>query len=130
MISVYDHFARNLSDIITPGSRSGAGIVVSTVAVNLKDCAPFASAHRPGLCEADKAKWEQLYRNGINAQAADKIGEAAEWYREAAQIDDVSRSFIFVRAGVRWRWAKPPERKNNFRPHATRIPCVFVATAG
>ena len=31
---VYDHFTRNLSDIIRAGKRGGAGVVVSTVAVN------------------------------------------------------------------------------------------------
>ena len=88
MLVVYDHFARNLADIIRVGRHSGAGIVVSTVAVNLLDCAPFASEHRRGLTEADKSKWEQLYQNGVAAQSAGKIQEAAGWYRKAAQIDD------------------------------------------
>ena len=55
---VYNHFACNLSDIIKAGRHSGAGIVVSTVAVNLKDCAPFASQHRAGLSDTDKKKWQ------------------------------------------------------------------------
>lgn len=88
MNAVYDHFAQNLSDIIAVGRHSGAGIVVCTVAVNLKDCSPFASAHRLGLTEADKGKWNSLYLNGIEAQTAGKVEEAAGWYRDAAQIDD------------------------------------------
>jgi tetratricopeptide (TPR) repeat protein len=88
MSVVYDHFARNLEDIIRVGRHSGAGIVVSTVAVNLKDSAPFASAHRPGLSEADKTRWNQLYQDGIEAQTAGRYAEAAERFREAAQIDD------------------------------------------
>ena len=88
MNAVYHHFERNLADIIRAGRRSGANLVVSTVAVNLKDCAPFASAHRPGLFGPDQAKWEQLYQLGIKAQAADKAQEAAEQFQAAAQIDD------------------------------------------
>jgi tetratricopeptide (TPR) repeat protein len=88
MGAVYDHFARNLSDIIKVGRRGGAGIVASTVAVNLRDCAPFASEHRRGLTDAEKSKWERLYQNGSAAQSAGKIQEAAGWYRDAAQIDD------------------------------------------
>ncbi len=88
MDAVYDHFSRNLADIIKSGRNSGAGIVVSTVAVNLRDCAPFASAHRLDLSESDKSRWDQLYQNGIAAQAAGKIEQAAQWYGEAAQIDD------------------------------------------
>jgi tetratricopeptide (TPR) repeat protein len=88
MKAVYDHFARNLSDIIEAGRRGGAGIVVSTVAVNLKDCAPFASAHRLGLTDSDKNNWDLLYQSGVAAQRTGKVEEAAGYYREAAQIDD------------------------------------------
>ncbi len=88
MNAVYDHFERNLADILRAGHRRGVGMVVSTVAVNLKDCAPFASAHRPGLSGADKAKWEAFYQVGIKAQAAGNAGDAADQFQAAAQIDD------------------------------------------
>lgn len=88
MNAVYGHFKRNLADIIRAGQHSGVGIVVSTVAVNLKDCAPFASAHRPGLSAEARAKWEQLCRLGIEAQESGKNREAADLFHEAAQIDD------------------------------------------
>ncbi|MGH8021961.1 MAG: tetratricopeptide repeat protein [Limisphaerales bacterium] len=87
MTAVYDHFARNLSDIIRVGRRSGAGVVVSTVAVNLRDCAPFASEHRPGLADADRKKWESLYQTGIAAQIAGHTREAADVFNQAAKID-------------------------------------------
>ena len=96
MNAVYHHFERNLADIMRAGQRSGVGLVVSTVAVNLKDCAPFASAHRPGLSGADQAKWEELYQSGIKAQAAGNTRDAADQFQAAAQIDD---SF----AGLRFR---------------------------
>ncbi len=88
MSAVYGHFARNLLDIIRAGRRSGAGILVSTVPVNLKDCAPFASEHRRGLTDPDLNKWKLLYQKGIAAQSAGKIQEAMRWYNDAAQIDD------------------------------------------
>lgn len=87
MAAVYQHFGRNLADIIRAGQRSGAGIVVSTVAVNLRDCAPFASAHRAGLSEADRANWNHLYQLGIQAQDAGNQLEAAQRFQEAARID-------------------------------------------
>ncbi|PWU20120.1 MAG: hypothetical protein C5B50_04695 [Verrucomicrobia bacterium] len=40
---VYNNFRQNLLDIIKAGLDSGAQIVLNTVAVNLKDCPPFAS---------------------------------------------------------------------------------------
>ena len=40
---VYGNFKRNLADILEAGRRSGAKVLLNSVAVNLKDCAPFAS---------------------------------------------------------------------------------------
>jgi len=99
MNAVYEHFVRNLSAIIQTGIRNGAGIVVSTLAVNLKDCAPFASQHRRDLTDSDKSKWEALFQNGIAAQSAGKIQEAAGRYQEAAKIDDQFAELRF-RQGV------------------------------
>ncbi|HEY2858845.1 MAG TPA: tetratricopeptide repeat protein, partial [Terracidiphilus sp.] len=95
MAGVYHNFERNLTDILQAGKRSGAGIVLSTVAVNLKDCPPFASAHRPGLSEADKSKWEHLYHQGSAAQEAGRIDEAEAHFREAAALDDTFAELRF-----------------------------------
>ncbi|MGA2247200.1 MAG: tetratricopeptide repeat protein [Verrucomicrobiota bacterium] len=84
---VDDHFQKNLADMIRAGRQRGAGIVVSTVAVNLKDCAPFASAHRTGLPEADKTQWEDLYQSGRDAEAAGRWPEAAGLFQRAGQSD-------------------------------------------
>jgi tetratricopeptide (TPR) repeat protein len=95
MNSVYHHFERNLADIIRAGRRNGAGLVVSTVAVNLKDCPPLASAHRPRLSEPEKRKWELLYQLGFKSQDAGNSQEAAERFHEAAQIDDTFADLPF-----------------------------------
>src|ERR1035438_5551296 len=81
------------------GRKSGAGIVASTVAVNLKDCAPFGSAHRQGLIAAEKSKWEQLYQNGVATQSAGKTEAAVGWFHEAAQIDDQFADLRFRQGG-------------------------------
>jgi tetratricopeptide (TPR) repeat protein len=99
MQAVYDHFGQNLAAIIQAARRAAARVVVSTVAVNLRDCAPFVSAHRRGLTEPDKNNWVGLYRKGIAAQTAGRFGEAADWYRQAAQIDD-EYAELHYRAGV------------------------------
>ena len=95
MAGVYYNFECNLTDILQAGKRSGAGIVLSTIAVNLKDCPPFASSHRSGLSEADKSKWEQLYHQGSAAQEAGRIEEAQEDFREAAALDDTFAELRF-----------------------------------
>src|ERR1035438_5025937 len=49
MRPVYENFAANLRDIDAVARRSGSQVLISTVATNLKDCAPFASLHREGI---------------------------------------------------------------------------------
>ena len=86
--SVHHHFERNLVDMIQAGRKMGAGVVVSTVAVNLKDCAPFASVHRLGLSESDRTKWEKLVAGGIAAEESGQLKEAADNFSQAVLIDD------------------------------------------
>ena len=43
------HFEKNLEAIMRAGHRAGCPIILSTVASNLRDCAPFASGHQSGL---------------------------------------------------------------------------------
>lgn len=87
MASVYQSFERNLEEIITTGKRSGAGVVVSTVAVNLRDCAPFASVHRPPLSVEDKVKWDKAYQLGSAARREGRPAEAMKYFAEAAGLD-------------------------------------------
>lgn len=98
MQRVYRNFARNLEDIIDTGRRHGVGIVVSTVAVNLLDCAPFGSAHRAGLSEMEITNWTNAYHMGIQAQDAGKYAEAAQRYAEAAKIDSEFAELRFRQA--------------------------------
>lgn len=97
MRRVYANFQRNLADILAEGRRKGARIVVSTVASSLKECAPFASLHRPNLADSDLAKWEDAYQQGIEAQKAGRSADAIEQFRRAAQIDDT-----FAEEHFRW----------------------------
>jgi tetratricopeptide (TPR) repeat protein len=87
MAAVYDHFRDNLIDIYTVGRRAGAKVIVSTVATNLKNCAPFSSLHRQGLTDALINQWEMIYNAGIALESSGKIEQAIENYLKAAGID-------------------------------------------
>jgi tetratricopeptide (TPR) repeat protein len=95
MERVYRNFQGNLADIIRASRASGAGVVVSTVAVNLRDCAPFASLHRPDLKEPQLADWRSYFESGIQAQQATNWAKAAELFRAAARQDDTFAELRF-----------------------------------
>lgn len=84
----YSNFERNLRDTIAAGRRSGARVIVSTVATNLRDCAPFASAHREGLSQDQLRTWTSLVEQGSNLETAGSYADALKAYQSAAGIDD------------------------------------------
>jgi tetratricopeptide (TPR) repeat protein len=86
--AVYDNFQRNLTDICNIARRAGAGIILSTVAVNLRDCPPFASQHQPDLSAEELTKWKTLYQAGVELEAKKQWPEALKQYEAAARIDD------------------------------------------
>jgi tetratricopeptide (TPR) repeat protein len=86
--AVYENFAQNLKDLIVTGRNRGAKIVMSTVAVNLKDCAPFASLHRPDLSESRLNEWQRFFDAGVKAQENGDFRQAAASFDQAGRIDD------------------------------------------
>jgi tetratricopeptide (TPR) repeat protein len=84
----YDNFAQNLRDICRIARRAGAPVVLSTVAVNLRDCPPFASRHRAGLRPEELREWESVYRAGVELERHQQWAEALARYESAARLDD------------------------------------------
>jgi tetratricopeptide (TPR) repeat protein len=95
--AVYENFGQNLKDIIAAGRNSGAKIVLSTMAVNLKDCAPFASLHRADLSESRLNEWQRFFDVGVTAQEGGDFRQAATAYDQAEQIDDSFAELRFRR---------------------------------
>jgi tetratricopeptide (TPR) repeat protein len=85
---VYANFDSNLRDTISAARDAGARVIVSTVATNLKDCAPFASQHRAGLSQDDLRKWTSLVDEGSRQESAGDYAAALQLYRQASSIDD------------------------------------------
>jgi tetratricopeptide (TPR) repeat protein len=80
---VYGHFEANLADIRHLAEGHGVPILFSTVAVNLKDCPPFASEHRDGMSDEQLQTWQQLYRQGMDREEAGDFAGAIDAYRNA-----------------------------------------------
>ena len=71
--------------------------MLSTVAVNLKDCAPFASLHQPNLSESRLSEWQRFFDAGEKAQESGNFREAAINYDQAAHIDGAFAELRFRR---------------------------------
>ncbi|MDH7503900.1 MAG: tetratricopeptide repeat protein [Verrucomicrobiota bacterium] len=88
LMTLHDHFKKNLADIISLGTSSGAKVIVSTMVSNLRDLPPFGSMHRPGLSVGQLKEWERLYSLATAAEQNRNFSEAIRNYALAAQIDD------------------------------------------
>lgn len=77
--AVYANFAANLESILDLAEGRGIKVVLSTVAVNIRDCAPFASA---GAKSAEEA-----FQRGRAAETRGDLAAARAAYLEALQLD-------------------------------------------
>lgn len=86
-LRAYENFKGNLADILSVGQQAGVPIILSTVASNLKNCAPFASLHAPGLGATQLAEWEHWYKKGVAWENDEAYSNALTAYLKAAAID-------------------------------------------
>jgi tetratricopeptide (TPR) repeat protein len=97
---VRDNFRSNLADILQWARDAGTKVVLSTVAVNVRDSAPFASRHGPAFSSARLQEWQDtIARAGV----ADDLGEparAAALFERAIEIDPAYADTHFQLAKV------------------------------
>jgi tetratricopeptide (TPR) repeat protein len=95
---VYESFRKNLEDILGTARRAGVPTILSTVAVNLKDCAPFSSLSETNLPSQNRALYDESLLVGIHAEGQSNYVQSAVQYEKAARVAPLS-------AEVQFRWA-------------------------
>ncbi len=86
--AVYENFRANLADICDVMGRGGAPVILSSVAVNMRDFPPLASLHRTDLTEPQLKEWEHHYAKGTEAESLARHTEALGHFQAAARNDD------------------------------------------
>lgn len=84
---VYRNFRKNLEQIVAHALDTGAAVVLSNVAVNLRDCPPLGCLHRSDLTAEEKERWTRMYGRGVACEERGDWDEAMEWYGRAAGLD-------------------------------------------
>jgi tetratricopeptide (TPR) repeat protein len=77
--TVYRHFERNLSDMLSAAAIEDCQVLLSTVAVNLLDCPPFISG--------DDGDAKASYQKGIALQGRGDVEGALAAFKEARDLD-------------------------------------------
>ncbi len=93
--TVYRNFEGNLRDMVANGINSGAEVILNTVAVNLKDCPPFATLTNRNLSTADGQRFEQAFAEAKSFQSQSNFPVAVGMYMEAIKLDPQSAEAHF-----------------------------------
>jgi tetratricopeptide (TPR) repeat protein len=99
----YENYEKNLRDTVDVARASGARVIVSTVATNLKDCGPFGSLHRENLTTDDLRSFNAFVVKGDELETARDYGAAMAAYAAALKIDDQFAEVQFRMARMFWK---------------------------
>src|SRR6202158_3973556 len=127
MQHTYENFEANLGDTVEVARRSGARVIVRTVATNLKDCGPFSSLHREDLAPDDLRSWTALVQQGADFESARSYDQALKSYEAATKIDDQFAELEFRIARSLWKQGDYAGAKKHFLRARDLAPLRFRA---
>jgi tetratricopeptide (TPR) repeat protein len=84
----YRQFEDNLMAVARLAEQAGAPLLLSTVAVDLRDTPPFASLHRADLTGAERERWQATVARSVELAAEGRLEPALGALRVALAIDD------------------------------------------
>lgn len=84
---VYRNFSANLEAMLASAGAAGVKTVLSTVAVNVRDCAPFVSQSDVTLAPDQRAGWQEAWDEGRRAEATGDYARAGERLARAVAMD-------------------------------------------
>lgn len=112
--AVHASYQQNLADIVQAGLDSGARVILSTVAVNLKDCPPFASLNPTNLSPAEQSAMQRLTAKNRAAEARGEFVEAAAHYEAALRVQPRSADWQFRLGRTRLRQGMADAARKHF----------------
>ncbi len=110
----YRNFDSNIKAIVDIGTASGAHVLLSTIATNLRDSAPFASLHRDGLSSESLQSWNALVKKGAAFEIVRDYADALKAYTSASQIDDEFAELQFRMARCYWSMGDYDDAKEHY----------------
>ena len=111
--AVYQNFRSNLEDIIRSARQANAKTVLSTVAVNLRECPPLGSLHREGLSRSQLEAWEGSYRRGVEFLNENEMENAIAEFTKAEAIDPDHAELVYRMANC-FEQLEEPEKATNY----------------
>ncbi|MEM7391694.1 MAG: tetratricopeptide repeat protein, partial [Verrucomicrobiota bacterium] len=115
MKKVYESFEANLKGIVKLARSKDIPLLLCTVPVNLRHCAPLASDHPETFDDDTREAWEKLYSEGTVLETEERWAEADERYAEAGALDADYADLHFRRARCALAQGDATAARNHFK---------------
>ncbi|MHC4779076.1 MAG: tetratricopeptide repeat protein, partial [Planctomycetota bacterium] len=112
--AVYGNFRSNLESILDAARRASAKTIVSTVAVNLRECAPFTSMNRSDLTPQEKTEWSALWEKAVALEEEGHLEAALEALGLAESIDGSFADLHYRMGRLLWKRGRFEGAKEHF----------------
>ncbi len=97
---VYNSYEKNLERIAELAQRRGIEAIFCTMAVNLRDCPPFGSAHGRKLTPEESQAWQDAVSAGKAALGAANLADAEKNFDAAMKIDPDHAELNYLVGGL------------------------------
>ena len=92
---VYHNFERNLRDLLDVARHAGIPVLLSSVACNLKDCAPFGSSQTEQVKGSSVTEWKNACDEGTKNANSKNFSAAVTSYQRALELNQKSADVWF-----------------------------------
>jgi len=129
LAAVYGSFEHNLERIVAIADKRGIETILCTVAVNLRDCPPFASTRARPLDAADEEVWRRALVEGRKALDGEDMTSATTAFDAALRIDPDHAQLNYLAAVAAERSGDADEAARRYR-RARDLDTLRVRTDG
>lgn len=109
------NFEANLRGMVEAAQARAVPVILCTLPVNLKDCAPFQSSLSPTLSSGQTEDWNRRYARGLECLERKQTAEARAAFEQAARIDATHAELLFRLAGCHAAAGEGDQAKRFFR---------------
>jgi tetratricopeptide (TPR) repeat protein len=93
--AVYRNYRANLEEVVQTSLHTGASVVLSTIASNLRDFPPLGSLWGPALDSRQQSAWDEHFSAGIQKERAGDWQSALQNYLQAQEVDAHHAELVF-----------------------------------
>lgn len=108
------YFREQIVQILKLAEKKKIPVIFFKPAGNLKDFAPYGSAHLKKISAGDLTVWKDAYEKGQKAQEQENGGAALDFYKQAYKIDGTYADLSFRMGQLRLRQGDLKEAERLF----------------